>query len=238
VLHDESSLARVLDAAGGSWYVESLTDQLARRAWDVFTTVERAGGALRALDDGTITELIGTTYDKRTADIAHRHAPITGVSEYAFVDEARVERPPLHEQPRGLLPRVRYAQDFEALRDRTDAAAAAGERQRVYLATLGAFAAHSARVAFAANLFRAAGLECGTGPVEDFDGSAVACLCSSDKVYADEAAAAAKALHEAGARHVWLAGRGEYGGVDGYVYAGCDALAVLRRTLDLLEVPQ
>lgn len=237
VLHDESSLARVLDAAGGSWYVGSLTDQLAQRAWDVFTTVERAGGALRALDDGTITELIGTTYDKRAADIAHRRAPITGVSEYAFIDEPKVERPPLPEQPRGLLPRIRYAQDFEALRDRTDAAAAAGERPRIYLATLGPFAAHSARAAFAANLFRAAGLECVTGPVEDFDGSAVVCLCSSDKVYADEASAAAKALHAAGARHAWLAGRGEYDGVDGYVHAGCDALAVLRRTLDLLEVP-
>ena len=237
VLHDESSLARVLDAAGGSWYVESLTDQLAQRAWDVFTTVERAGGALRALDEGTITELIGTTYDKRAADIAHRRAPITGVSEYAFVDEARVERPPLPEQPQGLLPRIRYAQDFEALRDRTDAAAASGERPCVYLATLGPLAAHGARAAFAANLFRAAGLECVTGAVEDFDGSAVACLCSSDKVYADEASAAAKALHEAGARHVWLAGRGEYDGVDGSVHAGCDALAVLRRTLDLLEVP-
>ena len=234
VLHDESSLARVLDAAGGSWYVESLTDQLAQRAWDVFTAVERAGGALRALDDGTITELVGTTYDKRAADIAHRRAPITGVSEYAFVDEPKVERPPLPEQPRGLLPRVRYAQDFEALRDRTDAVA---PRPRVYLATLGPFAAHSARVAFTANLLRAAGLECVTGPVEDFDGSAVVCLCSSDKVYADEASAAAKALHAVGARHVWLAGRGEYDGVDGYVHAGCDALAVLRRTLDLLEVP-
>lgn len=234
VLHDESSLARVVDPAGGSWYVESLTDELAQRAWDVFTTVERAGGALAALDGGTIGELLADTHARRAADIAHRRTPITGVSEFALVDEAALERPPLPAAPAGLLPQVRYAQDFEALRDRTDALA---QRPRVYLATLGPLAAHSARAGFAANLFQAAGLACVTGPVEEYDGTPVACLCSSDTLYADEAAAAAAALKAAGARHVWLAGKGAYDGVDGTLFAGCDALAVLRQTLDLLEVP-
>ena len=58
ILHDESSLARVVDAAGGSWYVESLTDALAERSWEKFTAIERAGGALRALDDGALGDLL------------------------------------------------------------------------------------------------------------------------------------------------------------------------------------
>ncbi len=235
ILHDESSLARVVDAAGGSWFVESLTDRLAEQAWDVFTRIERAGGALAALNSGAIGELLAQTQAHRADDIAHRRAPITGVSEYAFVDEAPVARPPLPATPHGMLPTTRYAQDFESLRDRADAAP---QRPRVFLATLGPPAAHSARASFAANLFQAAGIECVTGPVGEFAaaGTPVACLCSSDKVYVAEAASAAQALRVAGAARIWLAGNLELDGVDGTVFAGCDALAVLRSTLLTLGV--
>jgi methylmalonyl-CoA mutase len=235
VLHDESSLARVTDAAGGSWYVESLTEQLAERAWDVFTQVEKAGGALAALDAELIGELIAATRERREADIAHRRAPITGVSEFAFVGETAVERAPLPTPPIGLLPGHRYAESFEQLRDLSDAAPA---RPRVYLATLGPYAAHSARAGFAANLFQAGGIESVTGEVGGFadSGVTVACLCSSDKVYAEQAAGAAAALRAAGVQWIWLAGKSEVDGVDGTLYAGCDALAVLRTTLDQLGV--
>jgi methylmalonyl-CoA mutase len=236
ILHDESSLARVIDAAGGSWFVESLTDQLAEQAWTIFTRIERAGGALAALDGGVIGELLAQTRSARSRDIAHRTAPITGVSEFAFIHEAPVERDPLPTAaPVGLLPRVRYADEFEALRDRSDAAPT---RPRAFLATLGPFAAHSARAGFAANLFQAGGIECITGPVEEFATAetTVACLCSSDKVYADEAADAAKALRAAGAEQIWLAGTMEVDGVDGNLFTGCDALAVLHRAFDALGV--
>jgi methylmalonyl-CoA mutase len=108
----------------------------------------------------------------------------------------------------------------------------------VYLATLGPFAAYSGRAGFAANLFQAAGIECVTGPVEGFTdaGTPVACLCSSDKLYAEEAAVAAKSLRAAGAEEIWLAGKVETEGVDGYVHVGCDALAVLNRVLETLGV--
>jgi methylmalonyl-CoA mutase len=236
ILHDESSLARVVDAGGGSWFVESLTDQLAEKAWDVFTAVERRGGALAALDDGSIEEMIAEVRERRADDIAHRRAPLTGVSEFAFVDEAPVVRPPAPAVPSGLLPRIRYAEEYESLRDRTDAAPS---RPKVYLATLGPFTTHSARAGFAANLFQAAGVECVTGPVEEFAaaGTPVACLCSSDKTYAESGAEAVAVLRAAGAEFVWLAGTAAVDGIDGNVHVGVDALAVLRRTLDLLGVP-
>ena len=240
ILHDESSLARVADAGGGSWFLESLTDQLAGAGWDVFTEIERAGGALKALDDELIGDLVLRTGAARADDIAHRRAPITGVSEFAFVAEPPVVRPARPTtRPTGLLLPRRYAADFEALRDRSDAhLAATGVRPRVFLAMLGPAAAHSARLSFATNLFQAGGVECVPGPVAEFRaaGTPVACLCSSDAVYAEEAASAAQQLRDAGAGHVWLAGRGDYEGVDGYLYAGCDALAVLRTTLDALGV--
>jgi methylmalonyl-CoA mutase len=237
ILHDESSLARVIDAAGGSWYVEALTDQLAERAWDVFTRIEQVGGALAALNSGAVGELLAMTRQQRALDIAHRRAPITGVSEFAFVDEPALRRDPLPETPQGLLPQLRYAAEFEALRDRADAVQ---PRPRVFLATLGPFAAYSARAGFAANLFQAGGLECVTGPVDQFAdaGTPVACLCSSDNIYAAEAAAAAAELRRAGARHIWLAGKAQVPGVDDRLYGGCDALDVLDTTFDALAVPQ
>lgn len=236
ILHDESSLARVVDAAGGSWFVESLTDQLAERAWTIFSRIEQAGGALAALNSGVIGELLAQTKAVRGRDIARRTAPITGVSEFAFVDEAPVEREPLPAGPAGgLLPRIRYAAEFEILRDRSDAAES---RPRVFLAILGPFAAHSARAAFAANLFQAGGIECVTGPIEEFGsaGTPVACLCSSDKVYAAEAAGAVTALREAGAQQIWLAGGIGVAGIDGTLFSGCDALDVLCRALHALGV--
>jgi methylmalonyl-CoA mutase len=238
VLHDESSLARVIDAAGGSWFVESLTDELAEKAWDVFTRIEQVGGALAALNSGAIGELFAQTQARRADDIAHRRAPITGVSEFAFLDEAPVAREPMSAPSAGLLPRVRYAAEFEALRDRADAAE---QRPRVFLATLGPFAAHSARAGFAANLFQAGGIECVTGPVDEFAaaGTPVACVCSSDKVYADgSASAAVQELRDAGATHILLAGKADVDGVDAKIYAGCDALAVLRSTFETLGVAE
>ena len=243
VLHDESSLARVVDAAGGSWFVESLTDELAEAAWTVFTDIERNGGVLARLDDGTVARFLAATHERRADDIAHRRTPITGVSEFAFVEEKPVERAaaPAVDRSGALLPPLRYADEFEQLRDRSDTAP---QRPRVFLAGLGSLATSSARSGFAANLFQAAGLECVTASgdtdevVQAFQdaGTSVACLCSSDKVYADEAAPAAKALREAGAELVWLAGKLDTDGVDGYLYTGCDALDVLRRTLDTLGV--
>ena len=197
-----------------------------------FTDLERAGGALAALDSGRIEAMLGASRDQRADDIAHRRVPITGVSEFALPDEAPLPRRAAPAGPSGgPLRAIRYAEQFEALRDRAEATE---PRPTVFLAALGPFAAHSARVGFATNLFNAGGLRVVVGPVEDFadSGARVACLCSSDSTYATEAAGAAATLRAAGATCLWLAGKAEVDGVDGHVFAGCDALAVLRTTLE------
>jgi methylmalonyl-CoA mutase len=256
VLHDESSLARVIDPAGGSFYVERLTQQLADAAWEKFTAIEREGGALAALRSGHIPDLLARTAAVRREAIAHRRDAITGVSEFAFVAEPQVVRPPAPPGPdAGLLPVLRYAQDFELLRDRSDAhLESTGSRPKILLAGLGPVAAHSARMAFASNLFQAGGIL----PVEASGdigqllaqladlaklGPAVVCLCSSDKVYAELATVAARAFTEAGARAVYLAGKpgdrsasDKDAGISKYAFAGCDAIEVLDATLSELEV--
>ncbi|MEV6522080.1 methylmalonyl-CoA mutase subunit beta [Longispora sp. NPDC051575] len=235
LLVEESNVARVADPAGGSWYVENLTEDLAKAAWNWFTEIERAGGMAAALD-GPVADRLAATWAERRANIARRKDPITGVSEFPNLDEKLPVRDPAPAPRSGGLPRVRYAQDFEALRDRADAHPA---RPTVFLATLGPVSAHTARASFAANLFAAGGIGTVTGDVADFaaSGATVACLCSSDKVYADQAGPAAEALRAAGATRVWLAGRrGTSEQVADYLYAGCDAVAVCDSTLDDLGV--
>ncbi|GAB2962090.1 methylmalonyl-CoA mutase family protein [Nonomuraea fastidiosa] len=243
LLLEESGLGRVIDPAGGSWYVERRTADLASAAWSFFQEIEAAGGILEA---GTlIAERIAATRARRDDDIAHRRFPITGVSEFPDPAEKPLRRDsaPVPRESGSGLPRIRYAEPYERLRDLADAQP---ERPTVFLATIGPLAAHSARATFAANLFQAGGLAVETaGPGTDPEeiaaafaasGTSVACLCSTDRLYEQHAVSVAAALRRAGAKKVWLAGKGRYEGVDANLYAGCDVPAVLRETFDDLEV--
>ncbi|KUM78589.1 methylmalonyl-CoA mutase subunit beta [Streptomyces griseorubiginosus] len=238
ILVEESHLSRVIDPAGGSWYVERLTDELAQSAWAFFRTIERDGGQAAVLRSGRLRTDLATTWAQRSKRLATRREPITGVSEFPFLSEKPVEREPAPEQPSGGLPRVRRDEAFEELRARSDAhLAATGARPRVFLAALGPAAAHTARLTFAANLFQAGGVEPVTEGTFEDSGATEACLCSSDALYEEQAEETAAALKSAGAEHVFLAGRpGQYSGVDSYVFAGCDAVAVLTATLDRMGV--
>ncbi|WP_055598278.1 methylmalonyl-CoA mutase family protein [Streptomyces aureus] len=238
VLIEESHLSRVIDPAGGSWYVERLTDELAHAAWEFFQDIERAGGQEAALRSGTIGERLAGTWAARSRKLATRREPITGVSEFPHLTEKPVDRTPAPAQPAGGLPRVRRDEAYEALRARSDAhLAATGARPRVYLAALGPAAAHSARVSFAANLFQAGGIEPVTEGTFEESGAREVCLCSSDALYAEQAGTVAAELRAAGAEHVLLAGRpGDHPGVDSYLFAGCDAVALLSTALDRMGV--
>ncbi|GAT64618.1 methylmalonyl-CoA mutase [Planomonospora sphaerica] len=245
LLVEEAHVARVTDPAGGSFYTERLTADLAERAWAWFQEIERAGGMARALESGLVADRLAATRERRAADIARRRFPITGVSEFPNLDERLPERAPRPAAPAGAggLPVVHHAREFEALRDLADAQET---RPVVFLATIGPVAAHTARASFAANLFQAGGLATvSCGPLTDpgeiaaaftASGARVACLCSGDKLYGEHAEAVAAALAGAGAKRVWLAGRGDHPNVDGNLYAGCDALAVLRETFGDLGV--
>ncbi|WP_030614496.1 methylmalonyl-CoA mutase subunit beta [Streptomyces fulvoviolaceus] len=238
ILIEESHLSRVIDPAGGSWYVERLTDELAHAGWEFFQRIEGAGGQAAVLRSGQLREDLATTWQARSAKLAKRREPITGISEFPHLAEKPVVRASAPEQPSGGLPRVRRDEAYEALRARSDAhLAATGSRPRVFLATIGPAAAHTARSTFAANLFQAGGIEPVTEGAFEDSGATEACLCSSDAVYEEQAATVAAELRSAGAAHVFLAGRpGDHPGVDAYVFAGCDAVAVLSATLDRMGV--
>ncbi|SEB33819.1 methylmalonyl-CoA mutase [Amycolatopsis tolypomycina] len=232
VLLEESRLAGVADPAGGSWYVEKLTDDLAHAAWAEFTAIEGEGGLVASLASGELAGRLAATWEKRASRIATRRDPLTGVSEFPNLAEKPVVRTPFEATVEGGLPRHRYAEGFEALRDASDAYLAShGSRPKIFLATLGPVAAHTARAGFAANLFQAGGIEAvNPGATDDLpgafraSGARIACLCGTDSAYSDSASEVAASL---GAEYVLLAGKGSFDGVDGNVFAGCDALEVL-----------
>lgn len=249
ILMEEAALGRVADPAGGAFALETLTDALARRAWTILQTIEAEGGLIAALESGRFQAEVAAAREARAVEVARRKAGLIGVSEFPNLDEGAVAVEAVDPAAFALTvaePRLpgpdgrcapltpgRDAEPFEALRQ---AALKLEDRAEVFLATLGTAKDFSARAGFARNLAAAGGLRSATGPVDAFRG-AVAVLCSSDEVYATEAAAAAAALKAAGARAVWLAGRPAepVPDVDGLIYAGCDALDALARIHATLE---
>ncbi len=227
----ESHLGKVTDPAGGSYAVEKLTDDLARAGWEELGRIESAGGAAAALADGSIVDRVEEVVAAREVAIAHRRQPITGVSEFPNLGETLPVRTP---HPSADAVR-RYGASFVALRDEP-------AEGKVFLATMGTIAQHTARATFATNLFAAGGIAVdAAGPTADaeelaakVDGHKVACLAGTDAAYAEWGAAAVEALRAAGVEHVILAGKPGDLEVDDSCAMGLDALAFLHTTREAL----
>jgi methylmalonyl-CoA mutase len=208
----------------------------------VFTEIERAGGIEAELASGALADRLAATWAQRVANIATRTDPITGVSEFPNLTEKPLDRTPRPAPPSGGLPVHRYAEDYEALRAKSDAVlAGTGARPTVFLATIGSVAAHTARAGFAGNLLQAGGIDTSSAgaTIDEYQasGAKIACICGTDRAYADQAEPLAAALKSAGATKVLLAGprNDAYPTVDEFLYRGCDALAVLHGVWDVLE---
>ncbi len=251
VCQEESNLGRVNDPAGGSWYVEALTQDLATKAWDIFQDIEARGGMLVGLTTGYVQELIAKSAEVRARSIATNRIEITGVSAFPILGDDGVKTEPwptssadgietsAEIEVTPLRP-FRLAEGFEALRDAADAA----NGYTVFVASLGDIADHNIRTTWIKNYLAAGGI---TTLISDgyrtaadaaaaykMSGASVACICSSDAINATMAAPAATALKAAGARVVLMAGRPgdreaalKAAGVDQFISAGGDALAVL-----------
>lgn len=91
VLMEESNLHAVIDPAGGSWYVENITQNVAETAWKLFQAVEAAGGMAACLQNGEIEQRLGETRAARNLDTAKRKFQLTGINEFPDINEAPVE---------------------------------------------------------------------------------------------------------------------------------------------------
>ena len=253
LLQEEAELGRVLDPAGGSWYVEQLSDQVARTAWAWMQEIERAGGQREALRGGLVAERLDRACAARDERVRHLRQPITGVSTFPELAEHAVTRPRRAVAAGKGLPARRYAEPFEALRDRAEALEkATGERPAVFFVTLGPLARHHRRAQFARNLLAAGGIASDRVVETARSGQVmrsyrrhrerVAVICGDDTDYAEQAARLAPALKAEGARLVALVGapagrEAEWRdvGVDRFLVPDRDAIADLEALLGALE---
>ncbi|MGI8853922.1 MAG: methylmalonyl-CoA mutase family protein [Methyloceanibacter sp.] len=249
ILIEEANIHRVADPAAGSGAIEALTDALCAGAWTLFQAIEHEGGSANALESGLIQKGVAKVRAARQANVARRKESLVGTSDFPALAEDSVavlatlessSRPKASGNGVEPLPRTRLAEPFERLRDASDAYLAEhGARPKVFLACLGSPSDFNAQASFAKSLFESGGIEAvdGSGDklMKDFNnsGAKLACLCSSDKVYASEATSTAKALIQAGAKGVYLAGKPTdqaalmQAGISTFLPQGCDTLAIL-----------
>src|SRR5262249_46757434 len=222
VVREEWNLARVTDPAAGAGGVEDMTEQLCHAAWTQFQEIEQAGGAWAALEQGMIQKKVAAVRAERQLAVARRKDAFTGTSDFPDLAEAPVsvlDLSPVALPSTSALwfqhcSHIRIGEPSEELRDASNRMLArAGAGPKIFLANLGTPADFTARATFAKNLFAAGGIEAVANDgfatrdamIEAFNasGTKLACVCSSDEVYAREALAATHALRRAGAL-VWL----------------------------------
>lgn len=239
---EEAALDRVRDPAAGSHFLDTLTRDLASRAWETFRDIEREGGLLAALLSGFVADMIAETADRRAADVATRRMPLTGVSEYPDLHEELPEvlapAPPIRgAAPEGGLRPRRLSEPFERLRDAASAfRTRCGHPPRAFLALAGS--PNDPRVTWTRNLLAAGGIECATGDPETCDPAEtpLAVLCGGNDDYLERGAEMLEALRGRGVRAVWIAGKGSGLPVDRELHAGMDVLEALGEAHSLLEV--
>ncbi len=253
LLKEESHLDKVIDPAGGSYYVETLTVSIAKEAWKLFLEVDEKGGFLACCNDDEVQKAIRESSEKRHTDVARRKEILLGTNQYPNINEMAADKiESLNgvfscscghdanncESPAGL-PTKRAASDFEQLRLATEAAS---NRPKVFMLTIGNLAMRLARAQFSSNFFGCAGYEIidnlGFETVEQGvdaaleKGADVVVLCSSDDEYAELAPKAFK----------YLDGRAEFvvagapacmeelkaEGINDFVHVRCNVLDVLR----------
>ena len=217
LLKEESHLDKIVDPAGGSYYVETLTVSIANEAWKLFLATEEQGGFYAALKAGEVQKAVNESSDKRHTDVARRKESLLGTNQFPNFNEIANDKIECeggkcccgHNQDAEAeteaveaLKNTRAASEFEALRLETERS---GKRPKVFMLTIGNLAMRLARSQFSANFFACAGyqiidnlgfetVEAGIEAAMEKQADVVV-LCSSDDEYATLAPEAFKVLN-------------------------------------------
>jgi methylmalonyl-CoA mutase len=183
ILRHEAHVDAVADPAGGSYYVEALTDSLARAAWKLFQQVEAAGGYSKSLESGAIAKDLATSRAKLQKAMASRYRTLVGVNNFPDLKEKAAEATATAEGG-AAFPPFRLAEAFENIRRRTERhAAKTGRVPKVLLLKRGDLKMRMARANFSFNFLGCAGFD--VADAEEFAGAGadLIVLCSSDAEY-------------------------------------------------------
>lgn len=254
LLKEESYFDKVVDPAGGSYYIENLTNTLIEKALELFKATEAAGGFVAQFSEGKIQEQIAKVREAKRKDIAQRKQAYVGVNRYPNTKEV-LDEPQCcggkkcHEKPEGLelLPSQHAAKPVECLRQRTEMyAKESGRRPKVFLAGYGNPAMRTARATFSGDFFGVAGFEilpegvypdAVTAGKESAKADAeIVVICSSDDDYVASAADFARAFKAvASGKTLVVAGYPadvvedlKAAGVDDFIHVKVNALEALK----------
>jgi methylmalonyl-CoA mutase len=176
LMKEESHLDSVADPAGGSYYVEWLTDALAHKGWELFQRVEAEGGYTKAKE--SIARALAESQGAKEKAVSSRRRTLVGVNNYPDLKETSVD--PV-EEPQGIW---RAARGFEQLRCRTEACVRErGKRPKVLLLERGDLTMRQARSQFSQNFFGSAGFEIEISHEYQHTDADLIVLCSSDPEY-------------------------------------------------------
>ena len=214
LLKEEAHFDKLVDVGGGSYYIETLTDAIAKEGWKLFLEVEEAGGFLSEALAGKIQEAVNASNTKRHADAAKRKEFILGTNQFPnFTETSEGKRPAVkvchgggkcHTEGETTIPVLnteRMSSEFETLRLATEGAA---KQPIAFMLTIGNLAMRQARAQFSCNFLAAAGYKVidnlGFKTVEEGVDAAlkanadIVVICSSDDEYAEYAIPAFKYL--------------------------------------------
>lgn len=213
LLKDECHFDRMVDVAGGSYFIEQLTKSLSEQAWKLFLAVEEQGGFLAAVKAGTVQGTVNETSAKRHADAGKRKEFLLGTNQFPNFTEKSEGKEPVAccckgtcgcgEKPAlEAVHTSRLASEFETLRLTTEKA----EKVPVaFMLTIGNLAMRQARAQFSCNFLAAAGYKVvdnlGFKTVEEGvdaaleAGADIVVICSSDDEYAEYAIPAFRYLN-------------------------------------------
>ena len=254
MLQEEFHLREPIDPAGGSWYIESLTDSLAQKIWETIQDTQANGGMMACVKTGRVQSAVSEVLKERFKKLATRSDRAVGVNMYPNTSETPLAgaRRGADKTPRAggditpILPH-RWTEQFEELRSRTEAYRdKAGGSVRIFLANMGPVSQHKARADFITGFMEVAGFEIlkndgfqTTDECADAacaSGADIAVICSTDAAYPELVPPLARRVKEKKpAMRIFLAGapaeeyRQSYvdAGVGGFISARSDCLAVL-----------
>ncbi|WP_253701530.1 methylmalonyl-CoA mutase family protein [Bacillus sp. FJAT-27445] len=192
ILQEEALLDKVADPAGGSWYIEELTEQLAEKGWELFGKIDALGGMPAVLKSGWLEKEIATTLDQRVADAKARKQSIVGTNVYANLAETAKVIPEWQRSVTGI-PHTRLSIPFEELRLKSAALEKSGQKASIGLICLGSLKESKPRADFVEGFLTPGGIMAvrsgmvlSVADAEAFiaeTGLSRYCFCSTDERY-------------------------------------------------------
>ena len=261
LLKEESHMNRIVDPAGGSYYIENLTVAIAQQAWNLFLQVEDEGGMVKAVQAGSVQATINASNKARHEAVSKRKEILLGTNQYPNFNELAGDKAPAdkeqkcgcggghHEEEASLAKLVtdRAASEFEALRLQTEHS---DKRPKAFMLTIGNLAMRQARAQFSCNFLACAGYQVidnlGFNTVEEGIDAAmkaqadIVVICSSDDEYAEYAIPAFKAL--SGRAMFIVAGAPacmddlKAAGIENFIHVRCNVLETLKEYNEKLGI--